>query len=244
MHEHEVKKNALSRGDVLLVATSAASLPNGSQTGLWLSELAVPYVQLTKSGFSVTIASPNGGEIPVDPVSLKAPMGDDDKACVSQFNDDENAKQMMTHSVALSSVESIVPYSGIFMAGGHGAVMDFPDNAALQKLVTEALQKGVAVAALCHGNGVFANDALGKMVKGKRLSVFTDEEERGVGKEKDVPFLLETKMRQLGADIVKGTPGGESVVVDGRLATGANPASAMKLSKEFITLMDTNYPAH
>jgi len=244
--DHILARNPLSKGQVLLVATSADKLATGTPTGAWLGEVAVPYVTFVEAGYDVTIASPKGGAIPIDANSL--PAKDDqglEAQTIQKFQTNETAQQMMHHSVPLDKVEKLHPYSALFMAGGHGASVDFPTCAPLQKLIKEALTEnsGVVVAGLCHGNAAFATEEIGKLIAGKKVSAFSDAEEEAVGKTSEVPFLLERRLKELGADVVNGAPWGEQVSVDGNLVTGQNPASALKTAQEVISAMASNAPA-
>lgn len=239
---HPLRATPLSRGEVLLCATSASALPSGAKTGAWLPEIAVPYCTFVAGGYDVTIASPNGGQVPIDAVSTDfSQLPPKEQDLVKKFQACETAQQMMTQSVPLSKVETITKYNAIFMAGGHGASMDFPSCKPLQHLVKEALDKGVIVAALCHGNAVFASEELGKAMSGKQLAVFSDEEERQVGKESEVPFLLETRLKEMGAKVLTDPPMGERVTTDGLIATGGNPASSMMLAHTVMDMMQS-YP--
>ncbi|GFH15909.1 DJ-1/PfpI family [Haematococcus lacustris] len=118
-----------------------------------------------------------------------------------------------------------------------------PSCAALQRLLGQASEAGILIAALCHGNAALAGDVGKQLVRGKKVAVFSDEEERALGKEAVVPFLLETALRDAGAVLDCGPAGGERAVVDGKLITGQNPASSFKCASLVLEALSSNAPA-
>ena len=211
---------------ILLIATSADSMPNGEKTGLWLEELTTPYYAFRDAGAAVTIASIAGGPIPVDPRSL-AEGGDKEPSIMRAAADaDFNAAMAATPRFDTLDTDS---FDAVFLAGGHGTMFDFPESTALADLVARRLTTGRILAAVCHGPAglVAARDEYGvPLVKGRRLAAFTDSEERAVGLEDAVPFLLESRLRELGAVHVSGPDFKPFATRDGALITGQNPASA------------------
>lgn len=227
MHEHEVQRNSVSRGQILLVAPSAS----GGQ-GAWLSDLAEPYVKLRKCGYDVTIATPKGGQVPVDPASQAEAQASEP---IKTFLNDGNAAQMMKSSVSLDKVENIKAYVAMFLAGGTGAAQEFSAQPKLTTLVHQAFREGVLVAALGDANAVFASADGSQLVSGKRVAVPRDQEEGGA--------QLESKLKEAGAQVVSGEVGSESVIADGNILTGQNHASAAKLAALLIEALDAQCPA-
>jgi putative intracellular protease/amidase len=212
---------------VLIVTTSHRQLgETGKPTGVWLEELAAPYYALLDGGAEVTIASIAGGPVPVDPRSAKR-----------DGTDAEPTRRFLADSRAMAAIESTpsiaqldpANYDAIFLPGGHGTMWDLPDSTALSAALGRAFDDGRIVAAVCHGPAglVPARTAGGKpIVEGRRVSAFTDEEEEAAGLTKVVPFLLESKLRDLGARFEKGPPFQSFAVRDGNLITGQNPPSS------------------
>lgn len=196
---------------------------SADKTGFHLAEAAYPWQILTQAGFDVDIASPRGGEAPVDPGSR-----DLDDAVNRGFLEDEGVQGQLTNTPALATLES-GDYDAIYFPGGHGTMWDLPDNEAVQRAVRELYENGKVVAAVCHGPAALVNVKLSDgrwLVEGKKVSVFTDEEEKAVGKDGIVPFLLAKTLVARGARHEKSGNFDASVSVDERLVTGQNPASA------------------
>lgn len=209
---------------VLIAVTSHGGLGStGLPTGYFLSEVTHSYFELADRGLLVDIVSPRGGDAPMDP------KGHD-------LKDERNRRflQSAERSVKLETTlraADVDPneYDGIFFAGGHGAMWDFPDTTGLQRLARSVYERGGVVAAVCHGPAALINPKLSSgtyLVAGKRMAVFTNEEEKAVNMLDIVPFLLASTLEQRGALLDKGEPWREHVVVDDRLVTGQNPASA------------------
>lgn len=212
---------------VLIILTSHALLGDtGKPTGFWLEELAVPYQAFVKAGAQVDLATPLGGAAPVDPKSNEAPSAE-----VTAFLADADATKKLAKTLPLESVRGT--YDVVFLAGGHGTMWDLPGNKPLGALLTRHWSAKKVVAAVCHGPAglVGAVDEKGvPLVKGRKVSTFTNEEEKGVGLEGIVPFALETKLASLGAVIQKGPMWKPFAVRDGRLVTGQNPASSLEVA--------------
>jgi putative intracellular protease/amidase len=212
---------------VLILATGADRMTNGKPTGLWLEELAVPHEALLKAGFDVILATPRGGAIPIDPRSKPTP--DQAKAWARST---EAAKS----TVALGTVD-LARVDGIFVPGGHGTMFDLASDATTAKVIGDLYAQGKVVAAVCHGPAalVQAKRRDGKpLVEGRKVAVFTNEEEEAVGLTKDMPFLLETRLRELGATVEKAANFQPKAVRDGRLITGQNPPSSEPVARLLI----------
>ncbi|WP_430436681.1 type 1 glutamine amidotransferase domain-containing protein [Oceanibaculum nanhaiense] len=216
----------------LFVVTGHTELGDtGRQTGFHFEELSTPYYILRDAGFEVIFASPAGGEVKADPGSLK-PHGENVNS-VDRFLDDEKAMQALKSTARTDAIKA-AEVSGIYLPGGHGTMWDLPKDTALAKLVGELDAAGKPVSAVCHGPAglVEAKRPDGTpVVKGRRVNAFTDAEERKVELEDVVPFLLETKLRELGAEFENAGLFETHVVRDGNLITGQNPASAKRLGE-------------
>jgi putative intracellular protease/amidase len=208
----------------LFVLTSHATLgDSGEKTGFHLSEMADPYYILEEHGFKVDLASIKGGEPPIDPASAK-----ETTESGKRFQKDTAAMKKLKSTLKIDDVD-MSEYAGIYMAGGHGTMWDFPSSKGLQKAIEDAWKKDKVVAAVCHGPAAFVN-AKNKegepLVKNRRVNSFTDEEERLVKKDKVVPFLLETRLHEQGGLFEHEQPFQGLVVEDSNLITGQNPKSA------------------
>jgi len=216
--------------EILLVVTSADRIKDGKLTGLWLEEFAVPYQLFSGVGYTVTVASPKGGAAPLDPRSLA------DEAQVKGWSE---AVAVLQTTVPLSTV-SADRYAAIFLPGGHGTMFDLPGQPQLQALLRQFHASGKVIAAVCHGPAglVGVTDQSGTpLVAGKTLTAFTDDEERAVELDQEMPFLLESRLRQEGAKFVVGPQWASHVEVDGLLVTGQNPASSAAAAEAVIKLL-------
>ena len=214
---------------ILMVVTSHATLgETGKPTGLWLEELAVPYMRFVDAGADVTVASIHGGKVPVDPRSTPPPGPE--APVVERFLADPTAARTLAHSIPLEALDA-TRFDALFLPGGHGTMFDFPVSYALASAVSRAWQAGSVVAAVCHGPAglVGGVDSDGRPVlAGRRVSAFSNAEEEAVGLTKAVPFLLQNKLESLGARVETGPSFQPFAIADGRLVTGQNPASARK----------------
>ena len=224
---------------ILIVATSAANMGSKDEpTGLWLEELTTPYYAFIDAGADVTLASIRGGAIPIDARSTGADAQKDPS--VKRYHDDKALQGMVQNSLALATVDG-ASYDAVFLPGGHGTMFDFPQSAELAKLVSETLAEGRLLASVCHGPAglVTAKTSEGvSVVKGRKVTGFTDSEERAVGLEDKVPFLLETRLKELGADYSKGPDFESYAVQDGNLITGQNPVSAAEVAKLMMNTLN------
>ena len=212
---------------ILMIMTSNATMGDGAhRTGLWFEELTTPYYIFVDAGAKVTLASIAGGAAPVDPRSVK-PAGENESS-VDRFLSDTAAMAALESTPAVGTL-SALDYDAVFLPGGHGTMWDLPESRELADLLKAAWVGERVVAAVCHGPAglVSATDGAGKpLVAGRRVTGFTDAEERAVGLETSVPFLLETRMRELGGRFESTQNFKPFAVADGRLVTGQNPASS------------------
>tara|TARA_R110002167_G_scaffold160614_1_gene356675 strand:+ start:10173 stop:10889 length:717 start_codon:yes stop_codon:yes gene_type:complete len=225
---------------ILIIATSHADLgETGKKTGFHYEELATPYFAFTDAGYRVDFASPEGGMIPYDPNSY-AETEADRPASVNRFVADMDAltKVQVTKRIEHVNAED---YEAIYLPGGHGTMWDLPENERLGQLIVDAMERDIPVAAVCHGPAgliaaIYADGT--PVVKGRKVNSFTDAEEHAVELETVVPFLLEAKLRELGAEFEGGENFTPKVVVDGNLITGQNPMSAAPLADAVLTAIE------
>lgn len=193
----------------------------GQPTGFHLGEVTHPLAELDAAGIPVEFASIKGGEPPVDGMDL-------DDATNARYWNDESFRNAIRTTRKLDDVDAS-KYAAIFFAGGHGAMWDFPDSPAVARVTREIYEAGGVVSAVCHGPGALVNVKLSNgtyLVAGKRVSAFTDSEERAVKLDGTVPFLLASRLGERGAHHEAAPDWTAKVVVDGRLVTGQNPQSA------------------
>lgn len=223
---------------ILIVLTSHTELGDtGEKTGFWLPELTHPYYEFTEAGYTVDVASIEGGMAPLD---AKA-FGEEDEYHQVFLNDAELMAKVI-RSIPLAQVDPY-DYRVIMFAGGSGPMWDFPDNEDISRISSAIYENQGIVSAVCHGNAALVNLRLSNgelLVAGKRVSAFTNEEEASLGTTDVVPFLLQDKLVERGAIHVYGSAWEENVVVDGRLVTGQNPASAQKAAQSIIRMLQSD----
>ena len=212
--------------NILMVLTSHDRLGDtGKPTGFWLEEFAAPYYVLKDAGHRITLASPAGGQPPLDP---KSDEPDAQTDATRRFNDDEEAKAALAETERLADLDP-ARFDAVFFPGGHGPMWDLAEDADVKRIIEELARAGKPVAAVCHGPAVFkqaVNADGAPLVQGKRVTGFTNEEEQAVGLTDVVPFLLEDLLREQGADFSRAEAFQPHVVRDGILITGQNPASS------------------
>jgi len=219
---------------ILIAITSHGTLGenSGDSTGYYLSEVSHAYYVFKEAGFQVAFASPKGGQSPVDGYNLKDPYN-------KRFVKDSIAQGAINNALPASEV-NVNDYRAIYFAGGHGTMWDFPDNSAFQRASREIYETGGVVAAVCHGPAGLVNIKLSDntyLVNNRTVAAFTNEEEQISGLTETVPFLLQSKLEKRGATVLAGAPYQQQVVVDGRLVTGQNPASAKKAAEKIVALL-------
>lgn len=205
----------------------------GQPTGFYLPEAAHPWAVLAAAGFEIDFVSPKGGHPPMD--------GADSADAVSrQFLDSREVVRKIGSTPAPGQVDA-ADYSAILFVGGHGTMWDFPDDRSLARLAASIYEAGGVVGAVCHGPAALVNLRLSNgdyLVTGKQVAAFTDDEERAVNLDGVVPFLLATTLRERGAIHVAAPNWQANVIVDGRLVTGQNPASAEGVGREMARLLE------
>lgn len=222
---------------ILIVLTSHDQLGNtGKKTGFWLEEFTTPYYILKEAGAAVALASPKGGQPPVDP---KSDLPENCTLSTKRFYSDPAAQAELANSKELAQVAAD-DFDAVFYPGGHGPMWDMPNNAVSIALIEAFDKAGKAIVAVCHGPSALVN-VRGKecdyMIKGKRVTGFSNEEEDDVGCSEIVPFLLEDGLRERGAVYSKTDNWAPYVQVDGHLITGQNPASAGPAAEALLQLL-------
>ena len=222
---------------VLIVLTSHDQLGDtGNKTGFWLEELAAPYYEFQRAGVDITLASPKGGQPPLDPKSNEPDAQTDD---TRRFEADADATAALASTVRLDSVDPTA-FDAIFYAGGHGPLWDLAEDPTSKALIEGALAAEKPVALVCHAPGVLRHVTTpsgAPLVEGKKVTGFTNTEEEGVGLTDVVPFLVEDMLKANGGTYSKGDDWGPYVVRDGLLITGQNPASSAPAAAALIELL-------
>ncbi len=213
---------------ILFVVTSHGRLGDtGQHTGYYLSEVSHPWKILSGAGYEIDFVSPHGGTPPVDGFQLTDPIN-------RMFWNNQKYQKKMISSMQPDDIDPFA-YEAIFFAGGHGAMWDFPPHTQLAHITRQIYEAGGVVAAVCHGPAGLVNVRLSDgtfLISGKKVTGFTNEEEAIMKREEIVPFLLEDRLKEHGGRFEKSAPMMPHVVVDGRLITGQNPASALKVGKK------------
>jgi putative intracellular protease/amidase len=212
--------------NVLIVLTSHAELGNtGEKTGFWLEEFASPYYRLKDAGLQLTLASPKGGQPPLDPKSDQPDFHTD---ATRRFENDAAAQEKLATTVKLADINA-QDFDGVFYAGGHGPLWDLYNDSDSIALIETFIATGKPVAAVCHASAVLlkAKDQDGQpLVKGKQVTGFSNSEEAAVGLTDVVPYLLEDQLVAMGGIYQKVDDWNPLVITDGLLITGQNPASS------------------
>ncbi|SIT14166.1 Putative intracellular protease/amidase [Roseivivax lentus] len=222
---------------ILMVLTSHDKLGDtGNKTGFWLEEFAAPYYVFKDAGAEITLASPKGGQPPLDPSS----DGDDAQTdATKRFKADDDAQAELANTAVLSTV-SADGYDAIFFPGGHGPLWDLAEDGDSTALIEAFAANDRPIGAVCHAPAVFKHPkgADGKpLVSGKTVTGFTNTEEEGVGLTDVVPFLVEDMLKSNGGVYEKGDDWASFVVTDGKLVTGQNPASSEEAAKKLLALL-------
>lgn len=221
--------------NILVVLTSHDALGDtGEKTGFWLEELAAPYYAFVDAGHKLTLASPAGGQPPLDPKSNETDFQTED---THRFEADAEAKEALANTHKLVDIDAS-QFDAIFYPGGHGPLWDLRENADSIKLIETFYSSNKPVAAVCHAPAVLLNvkDNQGNaLVANKKVTGFTNGEEAAVELTDVVPVLLEDAFKSLGANYQKGDDWSSFVVEDGLLLTGQNPASSKALAELLIS---------
>jgi putative intracellular protease/amidase len=221
---------------ILMVLTSHEVLGNtGRKTGFWLEEFAAPYFVFRDAGVDLTLASPKGGQPPIDP---KSDLPEGQTPAMTRFKHDPTAQKALSQTVKLADMKS-PDYDTVFYVGGHGPMWDLAESPVSIALLESFYNSGKPIALVCHSPGVLRHVTYqgAPLVKGKRVTGFTNGEEEEVQLTHVVPFLVEDELTGLGAIFDKLPNWQPHAVVDGRLITGQNPASSTVAAQKLMTLL-------
>ena len=222
---------------ILMVLTSHDRLGDtGEKTGFWLEEFAAPYYVLHDTGAQITLASPKGGQPPLDP---KSDTEDAQTAATRRFKADPATQQALASTVKLDEVHA-EDFDAVFYPGGHGPLWDLAESEKNRQLIEAFTAADRPIAAVCHAPAVFRHTlaADGRpLVSGRKVTGFTNTEEAAVGLTDTVPFLVEDMLKANGGQYEKGADWGSHVVTDGKLVTGQNPASSEEAARALLKLL-------
>lgn len=228
----------MTKKKVLFVVTSHSILgKTGRTTGIWFEELATPYYVFTDAGYKVRVVSVAGGPVPIDPESLL--KDGNNPPSVERFLQDSSAKDQIRYSNSTTSL-NIEDYEAIFLPGGHGTMWDLPNSCDLARLVMGFYAAGKPVGAVCHGPAGLIGSCKPNgepLVKGLRMTGFTNGEEEAVELTGVVPFLLENRLTELGATFVNSDNFQPNTIIDGNLITGQNPQSSEGTANALLDLL-------
>ncbi len=219
----------ISQPQVLFVVTSFSRIDAHHVTGLWLEEFAVPYLALAAAGCKVTVGSPAGGRAPVDPQSVSGYNP-------PEWQDAAGALAATRNMTALTFAD----YDAVIFPGGHGPMFDLATNRYLAEVLPQVDAAGKVIGAVCHGPAALVSAVRpdGKpLLAGRKVTGFTNEEEAATHLAAVVPFFLETRLQDLGAEFSKSIPWASQVVVDGNLITGQNRQSCDRFTQAVLAVL-------
>lgn len=221
---------------ILMVLTSHDQLGNtGLKTGIWLEEFAAPYFVFKDAGVELTLASPKGGQPPIDP---KSDVPENQTPAMARYKQDAAAQKVFSQTAKLADMKS-EDFDTVFYPGGHGPMWDLAESADSIALLESFYNSGKPIALVCHSPGVLRRVTYQgePLVKGKHVTGFTNGEEEVMQLTKVVPFLVEDELLRLGAIFEKLANWQPFHVVDGRLITGQNPASSTTTAQALIKML-------
>jgi putative intracellular protease/amidase len=223
--------------NILMVLTSHADLGDtGEKTGFWVEEFAAPYYIFKDAGVAITLASPLGGQPPVDP---KSELEDFQTAATKRFDADSEVQKLIANTVTLSSVNAD-DYDAVFYPGGHGPLWDLTDNTDSISLLESFVAQNKPVSAVCHATAALLNvkDTNGEFfIKGKEITGFSNSEEDAVQLREVVPFMLEDEIVNRNAQYQSGADWHPFAIQDGLAITGQNPASSELAAEKLLTFL-------
>lgn len=233
-NDKSITKKTNNMKKVLFVLTSHDELGNtGEKTGFWVEEFAAPYYFLKDKGIAITIASPKGGQPPIDP---KSELPDFQTDATKRFDQDPETQEKLKNSISLSEIKA-EDYDAIFYPGGHGPLWDLANDKKSISLIETFYNQNKPVAAVCHAPAIFKNtqntDGV-PLVKGKKVTGFSNSEEAAVQLTDIVPFLVEDMLMNNGAEYSKGDDWTPYALEDGLIITGQNPASSELVAEKLL----------
>jgi putative intracellular protease/amidase len=224
--------------NVLFVMTSHDELGDtGKKTGFWVEEFAAPYYLLKDKGVSITLASPKGGQPPIDPNSEESSA---QTPATERFHKDKQAQEAVSKTVRLANVDH-ADFDAVFYPGGHGPLWDLAEDQDSISLIEQFIKNNKPVAAVCHALAIFKhteNKDGTSLVKGKKVTGFTNGEEEGVQLTDVVPFLVEDMLKANGGEYSKGDDWTPFALEDGLLITGQNPASSTLVAEHLLKKLE------
>jgi len=224
---------------ILMVLTSHSDLGStGDKTGFWVEEFAAPYYVFLDAGADITLASPSGGQPPIDPNSE---LPDFQTPATRRFNDDKVTQAKLATTLKLINVDAS-DYDGVFYPGGHGPLWDLTESTTSIQLIEQFLRQQKPVAAVCHASAALLNvkdDAGDSVISGRAVTGFSNSEEEAVGLTDVVPFLLEDELIKKGGDYQKADDWNAFCVQDGLIITGQNPASSEAVAVKVIAHLNS-----
>jgi putative intracellular protease/amidase len=229
---------------VLIVLTSNDKRGStGEKTGFWLEEFAAPYYIFRDSGAQITLASPKGDQPPVEPKSEESKFQTD---ATRRFYSDAVAKELLANTAKLSTVNPS-DFDVVFYPGGHGPLWDLAEDEASIRLIEAMSAANKPIGSVCHGVAVLRHPKIGKapLVRGRKVTSFTNTEEQAVGMSSALPYLVEDMLKENGATYLRGDDWAAFVVVDGNLVTGQNPTSSRGVAEQLLKLVASSaHPPH
>ncbi|WP_182200928.1 type 1 glutamine amidotransferase domain-containing protein [Paraliobacillus salinarum] len=213
---------------ILMVVTNHTTITENMKTGLWLEEFAVPYLVFKEQGYEVKVTSISGGEVALDPNSV-------------QDNPEWKEAEALLKDTEKLSKEDASGFDAIFLPGGHGTMFDFPNNETLLYVLQQFAEADKVIGSVCHGPAGLVNATYKDgtpIVKGKKISAFTDTEEKEMQLDAYMPFMLETALREKGADFVQGEKWADHSIRDGNLVTGQNPQSSKSTAEKLVASLE------
>ncbi|EAY29534.1 type 1 glutamine amidotransferase domain-containing protein [Microscilla marina] len=223
---------------LLFVLTSHDELGNtGEKTGFWIEEFASPYYLLQDKGFTIDVASPKGGQVPVDPKSASA---DFMTPATERYNNDAATQEVLSKTLKLADINQD-GYDAVFYPGGHGPLWDLAEDKDSIALIEKFYQNNKPVAAVCHAPAVFKHTKAADgspLVKGKQVTGFTNSEEDAVQLTDVVPFLVENMLKENGGVYSKAEDWSPYAITDGLLITGQNPASSELVAEKLLEVLN------
>lgn len=222
------------KGKILFILTSEEKLgETDKKTGIWLSELTHPYYEFIANNYEADVASVKGGRAPIDSKSIDVSDAANKKFIYGK-------KALIENTISIEDVD-IKEYKAIYFVGGHGTMWDFPNNPKIQEITRDIYENNGVIGAVCHGPSALVNVKLSDgtyLIDGKRITSFSNSEEKALKLETVVPFSLEDKIIDMGASYSRGEDWAEYVVADQRIITGQNPASAKQVARVIINLIN------
>lgn len=226
---------------VLFILSSHEDMQDtDKKTGVWLGELTDPYYAYLDAGYGITLCSPKGGQPPIDPLSK---LTENVSAANKRFAKDEDAQRAFADTEKLHTIDG-ADFDTVFVPGGHGPLWDLAADADVGRILSHCVHAGKVIAAVCHGPAALLSveKAIFGFLRGKKVSAFTNLEENLVLRSPNVPYLLEDKLREHGADFSSATlPFASHVVADDTLVTGQNPLSSLATANAAIKLVQQLY---